>query len=84
MCAGDRGGDGPARVPGCRDAGGGQPQDRPAADTPAPYCATAESSGWLDQSPPFCPFAGDGVCGSGCPDNRERVCVNGLPGEGDF
>jgi hypothetical protein len=33
----------------------------------------------------FCPFSGDGNCPSEppCPSQRERVCVNGLPGEED-
>jgi hypothetical protein len=38
---------------------------------------------WDDKTPPFCPFSGDGKCPSDCPSNRERVCVNGLPGEDD-
>jgi hypothetical protein len=39
----------------------------------------------------FCPFTGDGECHASpdvdgsptCPNNKERVCVNGLPGEDD-
>lgn len=31
----------------------------------------------VDYSQVFCPFSGDGECGGGCTDNRERACVNG-------
>jgi hypothetical protein len=39
----------------------------------------------------YCPFSGDGQCHAAedihgnpaCPNNKERVCVNGLPGEDD-
>lgn len=36
---------------------------------------------WLDVSPPYCPFTGDGVCTAGCPSNRERACIDGMEAE---
>lgn len=41
-----------------------------------PLCR-AEESGYLDSTDVFCPFSSDGTCGSGCPTNRERVCILG-------
>lgn len=41
-----------------------------------PSC-NAEESGYLDRTDVYCPFAGDGVCTSGCPTNRQRACILG-------
>jgi hypothetical protein len=47
-----------------------------------PLCK-AEETGYLNQGPSgtggtvFCPFASDAECHSGCPTNRERICILG-------
>lgn len=53
-----------------------------------PLCR-AEENGYLDGGSSgsaltvFCPFANDGRCTSGCPANRERICITGFDDE-DF
>lgn len=44
-----------------------------------PLCH-ADESGYLDSTDVFCPFAAD-KCTGGCPNNRERACINGLDDE---
>jgi hypothetical protein len=41
-----------------------------------PRCQAGES-GYLDSTGVFCPFSTDGICGGGCPSNRERACILG-------
>lgn len=61
------------------------PAEERAAATPVygGSLCRAEESGYLDSTDVFCPFLSgpDYTCTSGCPTNRERICVNGLEGE---
>ena len=60
------------------EAAGGDPgYDYPRTNS-GPLCH-AEESGYLDSTDVFCPFqAGpDYTCTSGCPTNRERICILG-------
>jgi hypothetical protein len=43
-----------------------------------PLCH-AEESGYLDRTDVFCPFlpGPDYRCTGGCPNNRERACIDG-------
>lgn len=56
--------------------------DKPEYDYPrtnsGPLCR-AEESGYLNSTDVFCPFGMPDKyeCTSGCPTNRERVCITG-------
>jgi len=59
-------------------------EPKPAYDYPrtnsGPRCH-AEETGYLDSTDVFCPFAAEPYrCMSGCPTNRERICITGEDG----
>jgi hypothetical protein len=57
-----------------QEAGGDPAYDYPRTNS-GPLCH-AEETGYLDSTDVFCPFA-SGPCTSGCPTNRERICILG-------